>query len=652
MTNLVKKLDSNVTGLRYAEETTIGVLPVASSPMWYPLEPNTYNDFGANTKSVARRPINPSRQLRKGVLTDLDPAAGFSNDLTQDGLTRLLQGFFVANLREPEDSQSFNNNTTPIASVVHSSHEYTVTNNNVFGSLAANDLLSASKFANSQNNGLKVVTSTSGGSAAVAATNTLVSSANYAAGETVTIGGFTYTFRASVAVAYEVLVGGSEAASMLNLHNAINASGGVPGTDYSVPAQNPYVSATDDATHTITVTARAAGASENSVGTTETASNAAWTTTTLAGGSDATATTIVVTDTNVVDETPTSDARLEQVGRQGASGDLTITNDSVNFPHMDATVLDFTTLPLIAGQWIWIGGDVTNSAFATAANNGWARIRSIVTHRLTFDKTSSEMVTDNGAGKTVQFFFGKVLRNEATPAIQKRRTYTMERTLGNPDSDNPTKPQAEYIMGAVPNEITFNMTTAEKVTLDMTFLGTDYTTIDTTGTILSEAIGATAPTIVSEDAFNTTSHVVRAKMSVLSDTDSAPTSLFAEVTELKFSVKNNDKANKAIGKLGPFEITFGFFEGSGSVQAYFDQVASVQAVRTNADVSIDFAMAKNNQGILFDLPLLTLNTKGLDVKINEPIMLPINMTMGADRNFDHTMLMEFFDYLPDLAMPV
>jgi hypothetical protein len=195
------------------------------------------------------------------------------------------------------------------------------------------------------------------------------------------------------------------------------------------------------------------------------------------------------------------------------------------------------------------------------------------------------------------------------------------------------------------------MTTADKITLDMTFLGTNYSTIAQTSTILSAAAGASAPSIVVEDAYNTTSHVVRAKMSILSNTDSAPTSLFAEITDFKFTIKNNDKANKAIGKLGPFEITFGFFEGSGSVQAYFNQVAAIQAVRTNADVSIDFAVANNNAGMLFDLPLLTTSSKGMDVKINEPVMLPIDYSFGSDRNFNTTMFMEFFNYLPTVAMP-
>ncbi len=443
-------------------------------------------------------------------------------------------------------------------------------------------------------------------------------------------------------------IGASILASLTNLASALNLTAG-NGTTYVAAAQNPNVSGVA-ATLTLTVTARFKGYGANAITTTVGGGNtgdATWGSPTLTGGSAI----VVLVNTGVVDETAGASARFERVGHQFAASDLTVVNDGIDLPSYVSGAVTLTNLPLIPGQWLWVGGDSAVDEFAIPANNGWARIRSISATAFTVDKTSSELVTDSGTAKTIQIFWGKVLQNEATPSIQVRRTYAAERTLGNPDMNNPTAPQAEYVMGSVPNELTVNMTTAEKITFDMTFLGTDYSTIDTNGVVLSQVGGASAPAIVSEDAFNTTSHVVRAKMSVLSNVDSAPTSLFAEITEFKFTVKNNDKANKAIGKLGPFEITFGFFEGSGSVQAYFNQVAAVQAVRNNADVSIDFAVANNNKGILFDLPLLTLSTKGLDVKINEPIMLPIDMTMGADRNFNTTMLMEFFDYLPNLAMP-
>lgn len=72
----INKIDSNVTGLRYSEEDSLEVL--AGSPVWYPLEPNGYKDFGSDIKTVSRSPISTSRQRKKGVVTDLDASGGFT----------------------------------------------------------------------------------------------------------------------------------------------------------------------------------------------------------------------------------------------------------------------------------------------------------------------------------------------------------------------------------------------------------------------------------------------------------------------------------------------------------------------------------------------------------------------------------------------
>jgi hypothetical protein len=122
----------------------------------------------------------------------------------------------------------------------------------------------------------------------VAASQVLTSSANYSDGETVTIGTRVYTLQGTLTAGDgHVHIGASEAATIGNLHHAINNSGGTPGTDYNVTAADPLVTATDNGVHALTVTAKTAGTAGNSIATTETSATASWGATTLAGGEDA-----------------------------------------------------------------------------------------------------------------------------------------------------------------------------------------------------------------------------------------------------------------------------------------------------------------------------------------------------------------------------
>lgn len=504
---MVQKVDSNSTGLRYAEETSvIKVLP--GTPIWYPLEPNGYKDFGGQISTIARNPIGQSRSRKKGVTSDLDASGGFSQDLTTNNTTRLLQGFFFADAREKGTTAPLAGAAAVVTSVAGASKKYAST---LMSTFKPNALVFASGFANAANNGFKTLTAASAGDITVA----------------------------------EVIV--------------------------------------DEAAPPVT-------------------------------------------------------AKVEVVGFKFTSATASIVLNGT-LARLSITGLDLTTLGFTPGEWIHLGGDVAGSTFAIS--KGFARISVIAAGYLELDKTEWTPVAESAAGVTLQIFTGLVLKNESTTAMIKRRTYNVERTLGSDDDGV----MSEYLVGAVANELTLNVAMADKVTMDLSFVAVDN----------EQRKGITGvkpgvrPTLAPANAFNTSSDFARIKLASVSATNSAPVPLFAFATELTLTVNNNVNPNKALGVLGAFDTSAGTFEVGGKLTAYFANVDSVAAVRNNADITMDVILVKENAGLMFDIPLLSLGDGRLTIEQDQPIMVPLE-NMAAESKFGHTLLFQSFAYLPNLAM--
>lgn len=356
-----------------------------------------------------------------------------------------------------------------------------------------------------------------------------------------------------------------------------------------------------------------------------------------------------VADTSLASESvPPANAILKVVGFQGQTGDITI-SASGDFATIASTLVDFTTLGLVPGQWIYIGGDNSAHRFATAANNGYKRIRSISANAIVVDKSAQAMVDDSAAAQTIRIYFGDVLKNELGTDIV-RHSYQLERTLGVPNTDNPSQVQSEVIVGAVLNEVTINAQTAELMTVDFSYLGIDN--VQRTASEGPKQANVQRPR-ASQDV-NTTSDVKRIKMHILSSSLETVPSLFGFVTEATFTINNNVTPDKAIGVLGAFDMSTGTFQVGGNVNAYFSTVEAVQAVRNSADVTIDMIVAKDNQGWVLDLPLIALGDGRLNVEQDTSIQLPLSMeaASGVDihPNFNYTAMITFFWYLPTVAM--
>ncbi len=512
------KIDSNITGLAYAEEAILGLLPgeggQGGSPIWNRLNPNSYSDFGGEIVTVAPNPINPSRQRRKGVTTDLNASGGFNHNITFQNLTDLMQGVMFASIREKGEEL-----VTAVVLAGGQPDEYQCAETAGF---LVGSIVKGLNFTNSANNAMNVVT--------VITTDTAVE---------------------------------------------------------------------------------------------------------------------VVEGQLVAEASPPATAKIDVVGFEGAAGDIDV-DITGDFASLTSTTVDFTTLGLVEGQWIYIGGDGAGTVFTNAANNGFKRIRSIAANVIVIDKSDLAMITEASTTDTIHIYFGDVLKNEDA-ALIVRRSYNVERTLGAPDSAQPAQVQSEVLIGAVPNEFTLNVPSADLLNTDFSFVATDNVQrLHTTGPKQASVVDFPA-----SSEFNTSSDVGRLRMSSVTLADEAPTALFAFITEATISINNNVTPNKAVGVLGAFDVTAGTFTVSGNLTAYFADIAAVSAVRNNSDITIDMAFIKDNTGIIFDLPLISLGDGRLNVEIDQPITLPLSMDAASgadvDANLDHTMLVTYFNYLPDVA---
>lgn len=621
-------LDSNATGLRFAVEACLGVLPgevdeldglQPGVPTWHELEPNSYNDFGGELTTVARSPIKAGRQKERGVVTDLSANAQFQMDFTLDNYYRLMPSFFYSSWRNNFVSEQING-------VDGTTEDFDGENEFATSDWPVGTLVYAQGFSNAINNGLHTVDSANVNSLGVS-TNLVAE-----AGAAQTLANFTWTvtidadmdngYAADVVASYTAIEGDDLNEVAAGLSAALTAAG----VANTVLADVVTITGATEDTGQSVITAAVTrdGHTYASMAVVVEA----------AGG--------MTTDDRDLDlngvSAPTviEGAKVWRVGVVGASADFRIDASVSGAPALTSELagLDFTTLGITPGQWMYLGGDTSALAFATAANNGFARVVSVAAHRIVFDKTQNTMVTDAGTGKTVQIFYGPFIHNEPLTENIVRTSLQFERSLAGAGY--------EYVEGAVGNQLALNIQTADKITADLEFVGTDAYD--------EEAVdrkGGFRPLLdTASQGFNTSSDFTRIR---LAEDATLQTPLFAFVTDMTLTINNNVTALKALGKLGSIGASAGDFEVTGNVTAYFSNVAAAQAVRDNAAVTFDFAMVAGNRGWIFDIPGITLGDAKKAVEKDRPITLPLSMAAWRHPTLNYTLGACFFPYLPDRA---
>lgn len=343
---------------------------------------------------------------------------------------------------------------------------------------------------------------------------------------------------------------------------------------------------------------------------------------------------ITVVSTDGVVAEAVGDGVVQVVGRT-VSASITVTN-GVKLVFSDADELG-----LEIGQGIYVGGDT--NAFAT---NGafFARISKIESTGLTLDLTTTASAVVAEESTTVDLFWGIFIHNEKDVDKIKRRTYTFEETLDYADQEH-TQAQASYVSGCVPSELTITIENSALSKIQYQFTGCRFYTRK--GTLMS----GTRLEPWDEKGYNNANEVYLACLSIVSNNanETVPEPLFAYMSSGNISINNNTSENKAVGVLGNFDVSMGKFDVTASPSVYFTDVDTITAMQNNVDVGMQIILSRNNEGVMYDIPMMGMGASIPSISEGEPITMDLTAN-GAKSKYGYTFSYQNFQYLPDVAM--
>lgn len=332
----------------------------------------------------------------------------------------------------------------------------------------------------------------------------------------------------------------------------------------------------------------------------------------------ASATVPAFTGAGLVDETaPPANARMKVVGVEGASADITAVADGLG-----STALNWTTLGLTVGQWVKIGGTAVGNRFATAANNGWARIIAIAATKLTLDNLPSGWATDTGTGKTIRVWYGDTIRNGTTMTALSLERGFMGQTVPS------------YIdqLGMVVDKYDLAMPTEGKVTGSFSFMG------------LTGSAGTTPISANPDPA--TTAAIMASNVNVGRIAESgAVLSAPNYVKSAKFSTMNNLRAKTAVGTVGAIEISSGEFEATAELETYFGDLTLYSKLLAGTPGNINTRAGKNSQFVIIALPRVTFTEGNPNAGgNNQDVTLPLKATASMDTLTSSMIIIDRFEY--------
>lgn len=337
-----------------------------------------------------------------------------------------------------------------------------------------------------------------------------------------------------------------------------------------------------------------------------------------------TGTTVVLAGTPTLDDeaAPPLGARIKAVGFVGVSGDIEAAAGALT-----STTLDFTTIGLVKGQWLNIGGAATGDKFATEAVNAWVRISGDITaNNIPLDNLPSGWTTDSGAGKTIKVWFGDVLKVGTSPQYLTQEKVVLDQTT----------PQYRKYPDCVVNSLDFTVEAGTRITGSVDFLGSNEV-------VALSSFDAAAVDASSGNIMNGVNNVAR----ITFDGSDIVTPNFSR--RMSLSLRNNLREQMAIGTLGLIGIGAGDCDVNVTLNAYYGDATYYAKFNGEDTFSLNLVMAKATdgvkQGYVHSLPKLKCeNGEAVSNSRNQDMMVEIQSRALKDSVTGTSYQIDAFDY--------
>lgn len=344
-------------------------------------------------------------------------------------------------------------------------------------------------------------------------------------------------------------------------------------------------------------------------------------------------------------DTP-DDMTLDVVGFQGAAGDLELDASG----NLTSTSLDFTTLGLVVGMWLYLPssdeatamGD-SKYAMSNTAYTGYARITAVAAHEVTLERqtwTVGSATTESTS--TVRVFApSRFYRNWP---LDDTTNYDAE-TLSFEKEDIKPGVSADtrytYVAGCGANTLTVASPLNSKITATLALVGMTATTPQTSADRKSGPSDAYEPLEDATALVDAQNDIEKVR---LGDSNGAMLDQFEEWT---YTHGNNITPKGVQGTFGAADLNFGKFNDSVSFQGYYSDSDVIDAVDENRDGCWFDVLTRNHQfGWLIDCPNVGVRNPNTVYAGNRPVMLTGDLVAFRDPTDGIQASMSVFGYLP------